>query len=426
MKRFLVNFGLVGISLSIGLLMVEFALRLPAINQLVDHSPDRRLYRLNPETGWSLNPNVQIVWNTDNFGDDDIKVEVQINSLGLRDIERSYQKPAGTFRVLLLGDSFTEGLQVPLEQTFPARLQVCLNERLSTPIEVINGGVSAYSLGEEYLFYTSEGVKYDPDLVLIAFYAGNDLADLDRNDNKGMIRDFGGYKFTLEKGQLNKTWLDWAEPYQEKISGVERLLRRTSMLYRVLRHPNYKFYWEYQQWLASLQKQLGLEPDPDQSPLPDWDVYVFTQDFTNRPDTPLPLKDMWLLFQAIFEEMRQATATNGDQLAVMIIPEKRQVHYSLLKKQVEIMSHEFSEYWSIPWDLEEPDRSLVNYLDRVKVPVLDLLPYFRAHEALNGYLLYLENDIHFNADGHRLTADTLCDWLIKNEAISLPRPQTQH
>lgn len=412
MKRLLVNISLVILSVGLGLLAVEVILRIPAVNRLAEYSPEMHLYRTDSAVGWSHQPNMRMNWNTDNLGDNDIQVEVKINSLGLRDKEHAYRKPDGSFRILILGDSFTEALQVPLEMAYPTRLEACLNDRLAAPIEVINGGVSSYGLGEEYLQYINEGVKYDPDLVLVAFYTGNDLADLDRNDDKGMIRFFGGYKFTLEDDQLQKQWISWDEPSYE-ISGLESLLRRYSMIYRVLRHPQYKFYW----WYANLTKE---EPAP--KALPDWETYVFTQDFSHNPDTPPQLKKMWVLFQRLLTEMVKATTANGDQLGVMLIPEKRQVHQSQLNKQIKIMEQQFSDFYTVQWDMTEPNRTLVNYFNQLQIPVLDLQPYFQAHELSGGYLLYLEDDIHYNQDGHRLTADILCDWLVKNEAINLPRP----
>ena len=51
------------------------------------------------------------------------KQTVRINSHGFRDRERSYDKPEGTSRIVVLGNSWTEALQVPLEKTCPALLE---------------------------------------------------------------------------------------------------------------------------------------------------------------------------------------------------------------------------------------------------------------------------------------------------------------
>src|SRR4051812_21804534 len=76
---------------------------------------------------------------------------VRVNSHGLRGPDVPYEKPADTFRVLVVGDSFTFGAQVNEEETFVNRLPGYLSERLkqagqdAVTIETINGGVDGWS-----------------------------------------------------------------------------------------------------------------------------------------------------------------------------------------------------------------------------------------------------------------------------------------
>ncbi|PYQ23833.1 MAG: hypothetical protein DMF81_07510 [Acidobacteria bacterium] len=53
--------------------------------------------------------------------------EGHFNSHGFRDYERTWEKPPNTYRILVLGDSYVEAFQVPLERAFPALLEVRLN-----------------------------------------------------------------------------------------------------------------------------------------------------------------------------------------------------------------------------------------------------------------------------------------------------------
>ncbi len=91
----------------------------------------------------------------------------QINSLGLRDREYG-EKQAGTFRILMLGDSFTEGDGVESNETFSKVLEARLNGRRG-PLryEVVNAGVGSYSPLLEYLYLTREGLLLKPDLVIL-------------------------------------------------------------------------------------------------------------------------------------------------------------------------------------------------------------------------------------------------------------------
>jgi lysophospholipase L1-like esterase len=99
-------------------------------------------------------------------------VDVKINSKGLRDREIAHERTPSTLRILMLGDSFTEGWGVPLEQTFSKRI-----ERLyavgGVKAEVINAGVGNYNTTMEVNYFLDEGRKYVPDIVVLN-YVPND------------------------------------------------------------------------------------------------------------------------------------------------------------------------------------------------------------------------------------------------------------
>jgi len=100
------------------------------------------------------------------------------NSAGFRNyMDFSYEKPANVIRVLVLGDSHTQGYEVRQESTYAAVLARYI-ERNSDGLsaEVINAGVSGFSTAEELLFLENEGTKYHPDVVVLGFYR-NDLED---------------------------------------------------------------------------------------------------------------------------------------------------------------------------------------------------------------------------------------------------------
>lgn len=98
------------------------------------------------------------------------------NSRGFRNTrEFSYAKPANTLRVLSIGDSHTQGYEVRQNYTFSAVLERFLNYRAKNA-EVINSGVSGFSNAEELVFLENEGIKYNPDVVVLGFFA-NDFED---------------------------------------------------------------------------------------------------------------------------------------------------------------------------------------------------------------------------------------------------------
>ena len=101
------------------------------------------------------------------------------NSKGLRDSrEFSYDKPTGTLRVLALGDSHTQGYEVRQEATYAAVLERYL-DRYGMQADVLNAGVSGFSTAEELAYLENEGYRYDPDVVVLGFFA-NDFLDNDK------------------------------------------------------------------------------------------------------------------------------------------------------------------------------------------------------------------------------------------------------
>jgi hypothetical protein len=100
---------------------------------------------------------------------------VRINSFGLRSPEVAVPKPVGTFRILLLGDSFTFGFQAQEDEVFARRLEANLRREYGSPsIEVVNAGVLSYCPLLEYLQYRDSLHILEPDLVVLNF----DMSDV--------------------------------------------------------------------------------------------------------------------------------------------------------------------------------------------------------------------------------------------------------
>src|SRR5690606_25497235 len=94
---------------------------------------------------------------------------LETNSLGLRDDELPEEKRPGTFRIVVLGDSWTVGINVARDETYPARLEELL-ARSAAPgsVEVLNFGVvgGRAATGERLL---SRVLALHPDLVVVAY-----------------------------------------------------------------------------------------------------------------------------------------------------------------------------------------------------------------------------------------------------------------
>jgi hypothetical protein len=99
---------------------------------------------------------------------------VTLNSNGLRDKEIAYDKPAGEKRVLLLGDSVTFGWGVSDGETFSDRMEPQLRSLTGIRWEVINAGVNGYNTQQEETYLRMEGIRYQPEIVVL-LYNPNDV-----------------------------------------------------------------------------------------------------------------------------------------------------------------------------------------------------------------------------------------------------------
>jgi lysophospholipase L1-like esterase len=130
----------------------------------------RRVHQARPDRPWlyGLLPGARSRHSRAN------PVEYAVNADGFRDPSRAREKPAGTLRLLVLGDSVTFGFGVAREDTFPAQLELRLARR--APAEVLNFGVGGYNPYTEAALLADRGLAYQPDLVLVQF-SPNDLND---------------------------------------------------------------------------------------------------------------------------------------------------------------------------------------------------------------------------------------------------------
>jgi lysophospholipase L1-like esterase len=119
------------------------------------------------------------------------------NALGFRGEEIAVPKPAGRFRIAVLGGSGTYTIKVPdYRQSFPAQLEKQLREQYGrSNVEVINAGVGGYNSWETLINLQFRVLDLQPDLVI--FYdAINDVharivpPDAYRGDNSGERRQW--------------------------------------------------------------------------------------------------------------------------------------------------------------------------------------------------------------------------------------------
>lgn len=106
-----------------------------------------------------------------------------INSDGMVDREYPVDKPEGTLRIALLGDSFAASEYLSTEEKFEGLLERELSRQLGKPVEILNFSVSATETWNQLQIFHLHAAKYQPDITFVAFFWGNDI-----RDNIGQLR----------------------------------------------------------------------------------------------------------------------------------------------------------------------------------------------------------------------------------------------
>lgn len=221
---------------------------------------------------------------------DEFSVVLRMNNIGMRDDDVGVPKPAGTRRILVLGDSFMEGWGVERGEMFTDRLEAELmglypGER----IEVVAAGVASWSPLCAWAWLKHRGLALEPDAVLFALDA-TDLAG-DSFYAHRLVRDTEGRPDFIRPGDYR-----FAVPWS-----VHHALARWSYIYRYVdRWLTKKFpvtEWDYGFWSDADDVWAGIRSESE-LPEPKYESYwaipreVFrtTNDELKRRGIP------WLLF----------------------------------------------------------------------------------------------------------------------------------
>ncbi len=213
--------------------------------------------RHDPIRGFSLLPNSSGTWSREGNG------EININKDGLRDVNHQITKSKNLIRIAILGDSFAEARSVNLEDTFwfqlKNNLDSCFNFHKGNKIEILNFGVSEYGTTQQYLTLKNNVWKYDPDIILLAFYSGNDISDNVKYLSQKKYRPY----FLFNEDEIisiDRSFL-YSRPYKILSSPYGQTFIKLSQYSRILqlfREVYVKAYFKNQNKKKPIKKEQGL------------------------------------------------------------------------------------------------------------------------------------------------------------------------
>ncbi|MGE3912046.1 MAG: hypothetical protein AB7K36_21990 [Chloroflexota bacterium] len=326
---------------------------------------------------------------------DEYVVHVRTNAERQRGPAVPFQRTPGTYRILVLGDSFVEAVQVAEHERFLARLQEQLNAG-GGPIryELIDGGCGGWGAVQELLYLQEEGPRYQPDLVLLAFFVGNDVhnnsleLELEGNANAALKP----YAERRPDGAL--TILEPDPPTPTLPERVGFFLRERSALYNVVE--------------SGVMQKLSLD-----------DLWASVRDLDGQRELSIREAEVyatrldsrwrvaWSLTDTLLGRIQAESTSQGARFGLMIVPTRAQVVPESWRQMTGS-----DEGKSRDFDPMLPNTMLAGITGRTSTPLLDLTPAFREVARQKAATpLYFARDQHWTAAGHDLAARQMADWL---------------
>ncbi len=311
-----------------------------------------QIHRASPAFAWELIPKSSGVGKLGEI--------YNINSAGFRDVEHSTIKKPGVARIMVIGDSFTFGMGVNLEDTYPKKLEKFLN-RAHIPCEVINCGVIGYNMWQHYEMLKGKVLPNNPDLVILGLF---------EDDIGASVRPY-------------KDPEDWkgVKLYQPKFFSIVldhfylwTFIRNAAALYEY--KYRYRLGHNYMKGIEERKKVWGPSNPTD----------VNYRIMSGKIE-----KERYAVFSKKLKTFVQTASYAGVRVLVVFIPDSVQLG---------------------DFHLQAINRFLKKVCAEIDVPFLDVTPFLEAKK--NHASLYLfPVDAHGSSKGLDLIAKSIADKIVK-------------
>lgn len=326
------------------------------------------------------------------------------NAYGFNDRDYPLEKTPGNYRIVVIGDSYSWAGN--LDGNYTAILEKQFEAHYGSPkVDVINVGFPMADPPMYLGMLKKYGLKFNPDLVVLGFFVGNDLHT----------------PVNQKRIVLNDTFIDVDRTKEVKLFGYPLIGQSRVWLFLQQRYRVFQEQLKLQE--AQQQNQGKLEliegavaqetptPSPSPEPPPMYSEETFLEierwkleinhiaDYQGGKFTP----QFEYSLQAVVE-MAEILKAENIPFLVAIYPSEYQVNSTLAEKI-------FTAYQLNPedYDLELPQKVVIETLKAHGIDYLDMLEPFQ--EAGKEEVLYLLRDTHWNLKGNQLAANLLFNRL---------------
>lgn len=335
------------------------------------------LFRFNPNYGrvgfqfdrqliWRLNPNLAAqkpyaqgqVQGKDPFA-------LRFNNRGFRGKKMRKRKKEGITRIMILGDSYTAGLDYPDDEIFTSYIEQKLNQEYSN-YEVQNVSSPAWGSDQHYVYWNTEGIEYNPDYLVIMM-SPNDMREM-----------FNKKLATLEGASIN--YKKARLPTKERWGWY---LASTSSFFQYLQKNVLKTnYGEFAKIFHYYPVNYGKKDATD------WDAPIYLKDPFQEVD------QTYVLFETMLNDITASCKKIGTKLLLVKIPIKSEFDGS--------------------YETEEHDPNKITEMI-AQIAARNNIPFLNLNEELkkdpDPLRIFMHWEYHFNKAGHDYVGEAVTKFL---------------
>ncbi len=371
------------------LFMGELFVRLFVPQQLILHD-DVRIHCPDSVTCYRHQPNIDVMVN---LGEGLVRFVTDENGYRIN-ADTPSRTDDTDYRILTLGDSFLEGLQVENEQTMPQVIAKLLKEQYDIDAQVDNSGVGGWNPNNYYLEAKQALARKQYDLGIVFIYADNDFVE----DIDTVMYTPDSLNSSIHRFHFPNEFT-WAEIISSVLYPINDLLERNSHLFIFVKSRS-----------EFLLSKLGLTAYyfPD--------VYLLNQHESIRWEiTGMLCGQIKAEFERydmyVCQEIMSQFDYSGIPVLFVLLPATYQVHEQVFYDYVDNFSLSVDSV-----DLEQPNKLFAEQCEKHSLHLIDMLEPMRE-KAKQGKVLFGSIDRHFNAEGHYVVAEhivpTIANYLMK-------------
>jgi hypothetical protein len=299
--------------------------------------------------------------------------KIRWNSEGFFDRDYSFDKPPRTYRIVVIGDSYVEALQVPLVATFHKLLESSLNGRpgpkpgSSLQFQVIALGNSGSGQQKNQDMLKRLAVRFHPDMVMMAL-CSNDFCDDDPvlHDERDV---YLGQVTPLLRGLLK-------HHYYVLAFGVRR--------YAEVRRNTISVHPEFLQWAKGTSRQI---------------------------------EEAWARTLSLIEGSRDFCAARGINFRLVYLAAELEVKHALDPDEtLSALRNMGAPYRAITWDMDRSIQRVTRFCRDNHIPLISLLDPLVKGQKETGKKVFGD---HYSFFGHEIAASALETHLKTNSGFSV-------